>query len=384
MTLQRQWLVWCSVGITLILLLWLLKSILLPFVAGLAVAYFLDPSADWLEEKGLSRMAATSIISIGFTILAIVLLLVLGPLIYDQAVRLLESLPDVIDQVRSLVAQFSEGRLGKLLAENGDLKNAAGDVAKSMVNWLLKLFGSVLDTGLAIAGLISLIVVTPIVAFYMLLDWDRMVARINALLPLDHAGNIRNIAREIDDVLAGFVRGQGLVCVLLGSFYAIGLTLAGLQFGLLIGLMAGLISFIPYVGSIVGVIVAGGVALAQFWPDYTQIGIVLAVFVIGQAIEGNFLTPKLVGNKVRLHPVWIMFALFAFGALFGFVGMLLAVPISAAIGVIARFGVSQYEKSHLFAGVTGFVSHGVSDDVAHGDGGAHGQHDDHDKDVPTQ
>lgn len=375
MTLQRQWLVWCSVGITLILLLWLLKSILLPFVAGLAVAYFLDPSADWLEEKGLSRMAATSIISIGFTILAIVLLLVLGPLIYDQAVRLLESLPDVIDQVRSLVAQFSEGRLGKLLAENGDLKNAAGDVAKSMVNWLLKLFGSVLDTGLAIAGLISLIVVTPIVAFYMLLDWDRMVARINALLPLDHAGNIRNIAREIDDVLAGFVRGQGLVCVLLGSFYAIGLTLAGLQFGLLIGLMAGLISFIPYVGSIVGVIVAGGVALAQFWPDYTQIGIVLAVFVIGQAIEGNFLTPKLVGNKVRLHPVWIMFALFAFGALFGFVGMLLAVPISAAIGVIARFGVSQYEKSHLFAGVTGFVSQGVSDDA---------DHDNDDKDVPTQ
>lgn len=359
MTLQRQWLIWCSVGIVLIILLWVLKSILLPFVAGLAVAYFLDPSADWLEGKGLSRMAATSIISVGFTVLAVVFLIVLGPMIYDQAVRLLESLPDLIEKARVLVSQFSEGRLGKLLAENGDLKNAAGDVAKSIVNWLLKLLGSVLDTGLAIAGLLSLIVVTPIVAFYMLLDWDRMVGRINALLPLDHAENIRSIAREIDDVLAGFVRGQGLVCVLLGSFYAIGLSLAGLQFGLLIGLMAGLISFIPYVGSIVGFIVAGGVALAQFWPDYTQIGIVLTIFVVGQAVEGNFLTPKMVGNKVRLHPVWIMFALFAFGALFGFVGMLLAVPISAAIGVIARFGIGQYEKSHLFAGATGLSSRAV-------------------------
>lgn len=360
MTLQRQWLVWCSVGITLIIFLWLLKAILLPFIAGLAVAYFLDPSADWLEKKGLSRMAATSIISVGFTVLAVVLLIVLGPLLYDQAVRLLESVPDFIEKIRALITQFSEGRLGRLLAENGDLKNAAGDVAKSIVNWMLKLLGSVLNTGLAIAGLLSLIVVTPIVAFYMLLDWDRMIGRIDALLPLDHAEKIRKIAREIDDVLAGFVRGQGLVCVLLGSFYAIGLSLAGLQFGLLIGLMAGLISFIPYVGSIVGFVVAGGVALAQFWPDYTQIGIVLTIFVVGQAIEGNFLTPKLVGNKVRLHPVWIMFALFAFGALFGFVGMLLAVPISAAIGVIARFGVGQYEKSHLFVGATGSVSNATA------------------------
>ena len=196
----------------------------------------------------------------------------------------------------------------------------------------------------------GLFVVTPVVAFYMLLDWDRMVAKVDSWIPRDHVGSVREIASDIDSAVAGFVRGQGTVCLALGLFYALGLTMAGLNFGLLIGLVAGLISFIPYIGSLVGLVVAIGVALVQFWPDWIPIAIVAGVFFAGQFIEGNVLQPKLVGNRVGLHPVWLMFALFAFGMLFGFVGMLIAVPAAAAVGVLVRFGLRSYLGSPFYRG----------------------------------
>jgi len=192
--------------------------------------------------------------------------------------------------------------------------------------------------------------VTPVVAFYMLLDWDRMVANIDKYVPRDYVANVHQIMREIDQAIAGFIRGQGSLCLILGIWYAVGLSLVGLNFGLLIGLFAGMISFIPYVGSTVGLIAAVGVALVQFWPDYIWVGAVLAVFFSGQFMEGNILQPKLVGHSVGLHPVWLMFALFAFGALFGFVGLLVAVPAAAAVGVLVRFALSRYLESDLYAG----------------------------------
>jgi predicted PurR-regulated permease PerM len=203
---------------------------------------------------------------------------------------------------------------------------------------------------MAFVNLMSLLVVTPIVAFYLLADWDHIVARIDSLLPRDHADEVRDIARGIDAAMAGFIRGQGTVCLLLGVLYAVALSFAGLRFGLAIGLGAGLLSFIPFVGAILGGVLAIGVALVQFWPDVSSILIILAIFAAGQFIEGNFLSPKLVGGSIGLHPVWLMFALFAFGYVFGFAGLLLAVPLAAAAGVLVRHFIGRYQRSKLYKG----------------------------------
>jgi predicted PurR-regulated permease PerM len=204
--------------------------------------------------------------------------------------------------------------------------------------------------GQALVSIFSLIVVTPVVAFYLLFDWDRMVATIDSWVPLPHRETVRSLGREINVAIAGFVRGQTAVCLILGSMYAVGLSLVGLSFGLLIGLISGIISFVPYVGSLTGFILALGIAIAQFWPAWGPILVVAAIFFAGQFIEGYVLSPKLVGESVGLHPVWLMFALFAFGYLFGFVGLLLAVPLAAAVGVLARFALRQYLASPLYTG----------------------------------
>jgi predicted PurR-regulated permease PerM len=188
------------------------------------------------------------------------------------------------------------------------------------------------------------------VAFYLLLDWDRMVARINAVLPREHALTIRGLAREIDVVLAGFVRGQISVCLILGAFYAIMLTVVGLPFGYLVGAVAGLISFIPYVGSIVGFVLAMGIALFQFWDEKIWILVVAGIFFFGQFVEGNILSPNLIGKSVGLHPVWLILALSVFGTLFGFTGLLVAVPVAATLGVIGRFLMDQYLGSSMYTG----------------------------------
>ena len=202
----------------------------------------------------------------------------------------------------------------------------------------------------SLVNVVVLLVIVPVVAFYLLYDWDRMIAEIDRLLPREHAPVIRRLAREIDQTLASFIRGMGTVCLILGTYYAVALMLVGLQFGLVVGAFAGLVTFIPYVGAILGGALAIGLALFQFWGDWLSIGLVAGIFVLGQVVEGNILTPKLVGESVGLHPVWLIFALSVFGALFGFVGMLVAVPVAAAIGVLARFGVQQYMDSALYTG----------------------------------
>ncbi len=203
---------------------------------------------------------------------------------------------------------------------------------------------------MAIVNVVSLLIVTPIVAFYLLADWDHIVAKVDGWLPRDHVEDIRAIARDINTAMAGFIRGQGTVCLLLGLFYAVGLSLAGLKFGLAIGLGAGLLSFIPYIGALTGGVMAIGVGLVQFWPDWSSVAIIVAIFAAGQFLEGNFLSPKLVGGSIGLHPVWLMFALFAFGYVFGFVGLLLAVPMAAAAGVLVRYALNRYLHSRLYTG----------------------------------
>jgi predicted PurR-regulated permease PerM len=369
MTIQRQALIWVAGFVVFIFLTWLLSDVLLPFVAGLAAAYLLDPAADKLEEWGLSRLAATSVITALFILLVFASFIVLMPAAYDQTVSLLESVPRLAERAKGLMESFSEGRLGQLLAGEGtDVQDAVANGAQGLLSWLLSALASLWQQGIAILGLLSLLFVTPIVAFYMLLDWDNMMDRLDGLLPRDHAATVRALAREVDEVLAGFVRGQGAVCLLLGSFYAIGLTVLGLDFGFIVGIIAGLISFIPYVGTIVGFVLAMIIAVVQFWPDYGWIVAVAAIFGVGQFVEGNFLTPKLVGNRVRLHPLWVMLALFAFGSLFGFVGMLLAVPVAATMGVLVRFATARYLVSALYQGEGGQGAGGLNQNVQSGDG----------------
>ncbi|HEY4344273.1 MAG TPA: AI-2E family transporter [Parvibaculum sp.] len=350
MSMQRQTAIWIGAIFIFAILLWLLSGILLPFVAGLALAYFLDPLADRLEERGLSRLMAATIISVIFTLITVAVAIIILPLLYQQTVAFIQVLPDIVKGARGFLLEASHGKLARLLGQNAEIKKAFSDVAGGGLSWLLGMLSSLGSQGLALVGLVSLIFITPVVAFYMLLDWDRMIARVDELLPREHAETIRELAREINEVLAGFLRGQGLVCLFLGVFYAAGLSLVGLKFGLVIGIVTGVLSFIPYLGTITGFVSSVALACFQFWPDYAWIGVVVGIFIIGQFIEGNFLQPKLVGNKVRLHPVWVMFAILAFGSLFGFVGALIALPVAAALGVILRFFIARYEHSPLYWG----------------------------------
>jgi predicted PurR-regulated permease PerM len=352
MSLQRQLSFWLASLAAFILILWGLSEILLPFIAGFVLAYFLDPVADALERLGLPRVLATLLI-LGVAIFAVVsVVLLVIPIIADQAVKLAGDLPALL---RALIARFNELApqwLKDAFARSGtDVQGSVTDIAGRAATWLATLLTSLWSGGMALVNVLSLMIVTPIVAFYLLADWDRIVAKVDSWLPRDHADEIRAIARDIDTAMAGFIRGQGTVCLLLGLFYGIALSLAGLRFGLAIGLMAGLLSFIPYVGAIIGGVLAIGVGLVQFWPDYTSVLIIIGIFVAGQFIEGNFLSPKLVGGSIGLHPVWLMFALFAFGYVFGFVGLLLAVPMAAALGVLVRYALGQYLRSRLYRGI---------------------------------
>lgn len=348
--LQRHVLFWVGGILALALVLWLLKGILLPFVAGFALAYLLDPLADRLSRTGIGRTAAALLILCGFLVLVILLAAVMAPLLADQFNAFMRDLPGYIQRVQQVISE----QLGWLRGVFGDrlpgVQNSAGTIVSQAATWAGEVLSGVWAGGAALLSVASLLVVTPVVAFYMLVDWDRMVATVDSWLPVHNRDTIRMLARDMNNAVAGFIRGQALVCILLGALYAAGLTLAGLNFGLLIGLIAGIISFIPYVGTLTGFLVGTGVAIAQFWPDFFSIGGVLAVFAVGQFVEGNILQPNLVGRQVGLHPVWLMFALFAFGSLFGFVGVLLAVPLAAAVGVLTRFALHRYKESSLYNG----------------------------------
>jgi predicted PurR-regulated permease PerM len=358
MSLQRQFGFWAAALLALILILWLLSDILLPFIAGLVLAYFLDPVADALERLGLPRLAATLVILILSVVGITVILLLLLPVLGEQIANFAKNLPGYIAALLRLFNEAAPAWLKQLVAKSeANPSGPVSDLAGRLALWIGALLASIWSGGLALVNLLSLLIVTPIVAFYLLNDWDHMVAKVDSWLPRHHASTVRDLARQMDEAMAGFIRGQGTVCLALGMFYAVGLSLAGLNFGLLIGLGAGLLSFIPFVGTLVGGVTAIGMALVQFWPDWISIAIVLAIFVAGQFIEGNFLSPKLVGNRVGLHPVWLMFALFAFGYLFGFVGLLLAVPLAAATGVLIRFALRQYLKSPLYLGASQAKEH---------------------------
>ena len=331
-----------------VLALWFLGDVLLPFVLGGAIAYFLDPVADRLERMGLSRAAATAIITIVALVIFVVGALLIIPTLIGQTAALIETLPEMAREFRA----FLQTHFPSAYEENSTLHATLSTLGATLKERGGELLHTVLSSAMSALNIVLLLVIVPVVAVYLLLDWDRMIAEIDCLLPRDHAPVIRRLAGEIDATLAAFIRGMGTVCLILGTYYAVALMAVGLQFGLVVGFIAGLVTFIPYLGALIGGALAIGLALFQFWGDWVSIGLVAGIFVVGQIAEGNYLTPKLVGSSVGLHPVWLLLALSVFGTLFGFVGMLVAVPVAAALGVLARFAVGQYLDGRLYLGLS--------------------------------
>ena len=352
MTVQRQVAFWIAALVVTVALMFVLRSVLLPFVAGFALAYLLDPLADRLQKIGVGRLGASLAILVLFVLIFIVTLVVLIPFAAQQLGAFVEKLPSYVDRLQQLAIEQGGPLIEKLggTASFPKMQTSIGGLVTQGLAWVATFLQGLWSGGQALLSIFSLLVVTPVVAFYMLVDWDSMVAKVDSWMPVKHRDTVRAIARDIDRAIAGFVRGQAMVCIILGTFYAVSLTLIGLNFGAVIGMTSGILTFIPYVGSLTGLILSVGVAIVQFWPDWAMILATLGIFVFGQFVEGNILSPKLVGDSVGLHPVWLMFALLAFGALFGFVGLLLAVPLAAAMGVIARFALNQYLQSPLYRG----------------------------------
>lgn len=340
---------WTVAAALLLIFLWLLGDILLPFVLGASLAYLLDPIVDRLERLGTGRILGTTLVLAAAFLVIFFIFILLIPLAFDQMRLFATAAPDLLIMVQKLVVN----QLASISPGSEALNSTLSKFSTIAQEKLGLIFGSLMASAISIIDIIMLMVITPVVAVYLLVDWDRILLKINDLIPLDHAPVVRSLAAEIDSTLSAFVRGMITVCLILGVYYATALTIIGLEFGLIIGLIAGLVSFIPFVGALLGGILAIGLALLQFWGEFQSVALVIGIFIVGQIFEGNILTPKLVGNSVGLHPVWLILALSLFGAFFGFIGLLLAVPLAASTGVILRFLVKNYKVSRLYLGNNG-------------------------------
>jgi len=328
-----------------------IRHILLPFVLAGIIAYFLDPAVEKLEKHGFSRPLATVTILGSFLAVLILAGAILLPLLYNQVIEFAQQVPQYVADIQTkLLPRLSV--LVKAHSHNSnmpDIKNELSNLSESVLHLVAPVLTNIWQSGMAIVDLFSLLFLTPIVSFYIMRDWRKIIAHVNSILPLQYAGEIRTQCALIDKALSGYIRGQTNVCLILGTFYAVGLTFAGLQFGFLIGFLTGLLAFIPYAGLLTGCCIGLAVAFFQF-DDWVHIAVVAGVFATGQIIESNFITPKLVGDKVGLSPIWLIFGMLSGAALFGFTGVLIAVPTTAIMGVLVRFAMAQYLQSPLYLG----------------------------------
>lgn len=347
MRLERHVIFWVIAAGLFLIGITVLNDILLPFVAGIILAYALNPSVDFLERRGARRGVASFAVVAGLGVIAVLLLLLIVPPLVRQSQELARALPGAFAQVRDFIEGHFNARTG---AESGGIEKASDAIAENWQSVAAWLASSLWSGGLALVNFLALALITPVVVFYLLVDWHTMLKKVNSWLPRDQAPTIRALASDMNESVAAFVRGQGAVCLIMAAFYAIGLTLVGLNYGLLIGLMSGLITFIPFAGAALGFLTSAAVAVTQFWPEIFPIALVIAVFLAGQALEGAILTPTIMGSRLGLHPVWVIFALFVFGYLFGFVGALIAVPLAAAVSVLARFALKTYLESSVYKG----------------------------------
>ncbi len=331
------------------LALQLFASVLAPFVAAAGIAYVLDPPTTRLTRLGLGRGIAALLVILALLAGVLLFALLLYPLILQQIGLLLGRIPQYVQLLQrwaSEVIMDLQTNFGSDVV-NDKLRDLVSSQAGNMLSFLATALTGVTGAGFAIFNVLTLAVVTPVVGFYLLRDWPRIIGMVNSWLPYRYADVIRAQAREVDRILSAWVRGQALCCLILALYYASALTVAGLDLGLIVGMAAGLLSFIPYVGSITGGITAVGLALAQF-PHWRGVIVVGAVLVVGQVLEGYVIYPRFLGDRVELPAVWVIFALFAGGAAFGFLGVMLAVPIAATIGVLCRFWLRRYLASPLY------------------------------------
>ena len=352
-TLARRW-QWLLIALIVGWLIWLLAPVLTPFVCAALLGWLGDPWVDRLERSGRSRTTAVVLVFTLMLLLLVLSLVILVPMIERQVVTVIESLPAYRDWFMQTALPWVEQRTGLELVAWLDVDRLtewvrghwqqAGGVAAT-------LFGYFSRSGFAVMAWIANLVLLPILTFYFLRDWDLLVERIAALVPRDHIATVTRLALESNEVLGGFLRGQLTVMLILGVLYAIGLWAVGLNLGILIGLVAGLLTFVPYLGPASIVIFGGMAALVQFG-DWQHLAGVAVVFTVGQIIESYWLTPKLVGDKIGLHPMAVIFAVMAGGTLFGFLGMLLALPVAAVANVLLRYAQERYRHSRLYAGET--------------------------------
>jgi predicted PurR-regulated permease PerM len=331
------------------LALQLFASVLLPFVAAAGIAYVLDPPTTRLARFGMPRGVAAMLMLLALIAAVLLFALLLYPLILAQVGILFGRVPQYVAAVQGWANQeiaHLQDSFGSDVV-NDKLRDLVSSQAGSMLSFIAGALSRLIGGGFALFNVLTLMVVTPVVAFYLLRDWPRLIAMIDAWLPRRYAGVIRAQAREVDRILSAWVRGQALCCVLLAAYYIMALTLAGLDLGLIVGLAAGVLSFIPYVGSITGGVAAIGLALAQF-PSWHGVIVIAGILVVGQILEGYVIYPRFLGDRVELPAVWVIFALFAGGAAFGFLGVMLAVPVAATIGVLCRFWLRRYLRSRLY------------------------------------
>jgi predicted PurR-regulated permease PerM len=351
MRIERHFLFWLAALIVFLLAVAMLKDVLLPFVIGLILAYALNPIAELLVRRGLPRAIASAIVVFGIVLMVALALWFLVPPLVGQVQSLGETMPSALNRLRGLLEDFARERLGERFAEfKAGLDKSVSELE---INWSAILPGilrSLWAQGLAIVNLLSLALITPLVVFYLLADWSRILEQLDGWLPRDRAPTVRRLAGEMDAAVGAFIRGQGVVCLVLASFYAIALSVAGLRYGLLIGLGTGILSCIPFAGWALGFIVSVAMILVQAWPDLTPLYQVIGVFLVGMAVDSAILSPRIVGSRVGLHPLWLIFSLFVFSYALGFVGMLLAVPLAAAIAVLVRHGLDVYLDSEVYQG----------------------------------
>ncbi|MEO8756851.1 MAG: AI-2E family transporter [Devosia sp.] len=351
MTLRTQVLIWVGFTAVVILVIWLFRPILLPFVVGIALAYILNPAVSLVQRVGISRAWSTAIVLLSVVGIIIGAFVVVTPLVASQIVGLAGRLPGYIADLQAVIRSFAP-QLNEWLGPEraAQLEASLAQFLGSGIEFLGSLATQVAQSGLTVINTIAVLILTPVVAFYLLLDWEGMVKGIDDLLPREHRREIRLVLDQIDQSIAGVFRGQGSVILVLTVYYTTALTLTGLNFGLVIGLMTGLFSFIPFFGFLTGFVLAMGIALVQFSPNWWLVAIIFIVYMLGQFLEGNVLYPRLVGQSININPVWLMFALFAFGFLFGFVGLILAVPLSAITATLIRYAIVRYQDSALYRG----------------------------------
>jgi predicted PurR-regulated permease PerM len=345
---SRRWQMLALIGI-IVFLIWLLAPVLMPFALAAMLAYLGDPLADRLQRLGMGRTLAVSIVFTVITIIFIGVLLLLVPLIQRQVTNLIDNLPHYVEWLRSVALPWVQQRL-HLEADSFDsdkvltaIKEHIGSIGSIAASTLAK----VTQSGMGVITWMTNAVLIPVVAFYLLRDWDTMIAHIQRLIPRSVEPTVVRLSRESDQVLGAFVRGQLLVMLALGVFYGLGLTLVGISIGPLIGMVAGLLSFVPYLGFMIGFVAALVAALVQYG-DWNHVILVGVVFTIGQLLEGYVLVPRLVGGKIGLHPVAVIFAVLAGGHLFGFLGVLLALPAASVVVVLLRYVFARYRESNLY------------------------------------